>query len=67
MVQQRNIVNTKLNEKHLQMLEDKFLALEREADLKDQAEKNKRKVNFLKKNIIRQVNYKQVAEERLKL
>ena len=49
------------------MLEDKFLAIEREADLKEQAEKNKRQVNFLKKNIIRQVNYQQVAEERLKL
>ena len=49
------------------MLEDKFLALEREADLKDQAEKNKRSVNFLKKNLIRQVNYQKVAEERLKL
>ena len=64
-VKQRNLVSSKMDEKNLKIIEDKFAGLERELTRQEQAERDKRcthYVDYLEQNKTYSTNYRQVID-----
>ena len=69
MIDERESIQAERNQaRYLKMLDEKFDTIGREADLREQQEKERRykSINFLKKNKLHQANFRQFAEEKRK-
>ena len=63
-IKQRNLVSSKMDEKNLKKIEDKFAELEKELGRIEQAEMEKlcpNKTDYLEQNKNHSVNYQQIA------